>query len=53
MCHLQPEALLPFVGHPTLRDGSWGLSSDRKNHAAYDLLPLGKPPFNYPSRPPT
>jgi hypothetical protein len=48
MCHLQPEALLPFVGHPTLRDGSWGLCSDRKNFAAYDLLPLGDPPFNYP-----
>jgi hypothetical protein len=51
MCHLEPEALRPFVGHPTLRDGTWGLCSDRKNHAAYDLLPLGKPPFNYPVKP--
>jgi hypothetical protein len=49
MCQLQPEALLPFVGHPALRRGSWGLCSDRKNHAAYDLLPLGDPPFNYPA----
>lgn len=48
MCHLQPEALLPFVGHPSLRDGSWGLCGDRKNIAAYDLLPLGDPPFNHP-----
>lgn len=47
MCQLQPDSLLPFVGHPTLRDGSWGMCSDRKNHAAYDLLPLGKPPWNY------
>jgi hypothetical protein len=53
MCNLQPEALLPFVGHPTLRDGSWGLCSDRKNFAAYDLLPLGDPPFNYPTSKPS
>lgn len=48
MCQLEPEALRPFVGHPTLRDGTWGLCSDRKNIAAWDLLPLGDPPFNHP-----
>jgi len=48
MCHLEPEALRPFIGHPTLRDGTWGLCSDRKNVAAWDLLPLGDPPFNHP-----
>jgi hypothetical protein len=48
MCQLEPEALRPFVGHPTLNDGTWGLCSDRKNIAAWDLLPLGDPPFNHP-----
>ena len=48
MCQLEPEALIPFVGHPTLRDGTWGLCSDRKNIAAWDLLPFGDPPFNHP-----
>jgi hypothetical protein len=48
MCQLEPEALRPFIGHPTLRDGTWGLCSDRKNIAAWDLLPIGDPPFNHP-----
>lgn len=48
MCQLEPEALRPLIGHPTLRDGTWGLCSDRKNIAAWDLLPLGDPPFNHP-----
>lgn len=48
MCQLEPEALRPFIGHPTLKDGTWGLCSDRKNIAAWDLLPLGDPPFNHP-----
>jgi hypothetical protein len=48
MCHLEPEALRPLIGHPTLRDGTWGLCSDRKNIAAWDLVPLGEPPFNHP-----
>jgi hypothetical protein len=48
MCQLEPEALRPFVGHPRLQDGTWGLCSDRKNIAAWDLLPLGDPPFNHP-----
>jgi len=48
MCQLEPEALRPFIGHRTLKDGSWGLCSDRKNIAAWDLLPLGDPPFNHP-----
>lgn len=48
MCQLDPEALRPFIGHPALKDGTWGLCSDRKNIAAWDLLPLGDPPFNHP-----
>ena len=48
MCQLEPEAVRPFIGHPTLKDASCGLCSDRKNIAAYDLLPLGDPPFNHP-----
>ena len=47
MCHLEPNALRPLVGHPTLREGTWGLCSDRKNAEAWDLLPLGNPPWNY------
>jgi hypothetical protein len=47
MGHLQPEALRPFVGHPTLRSAAIGLGSDRKNADAWDLLPLGPKPFNY------
>ena len=40
MPQLEPEALRPLVGHPTLRYGVWGLGSVRKNDAAYELLPL-------------
>ena len=40
MPQLEPEALRPLVGHPTLRFGVWGLGSVRKNDAAYELLPL-------------
>lgn len=47
MGHLQPEALKPFVGHPTLRRARIGLGSDRKNADAWDMLPLGPRPFNY------
>jgi hypothetical protein len=47
MCHLDPIALRPLVGHPSLRKGIWGLCSDRKNAEAWDLLPLGDPPWNY------
>jgi hypothetical protein len=47
MCQLEPEALRPLVGHPTLRRGIWGLCSDRKNAEAWELLPLGDPPWNY------
>lgn len=47
MCQLQPGSLRPLVGHPTLRRGIWGLCSDRKNAEAWELLPLGDPPFNY------
>jgi len=48
MTHLGPESLRPLVGHPTLRRGVWGFGSTRKNVAAYDLLPLGDPPYGYP-----
>jgi hypothetical protein len=44
MCQLEPEDLRPFVGHATLQHGTWGLCSERKNSAAYRLLPFGYPP---------
>ncbi len=47
MRHLLPEALRPFVGHPSLRAGIWGLGSSRKNFVAQDLLPLPPEPFGY------
>jgi internalin A len=47
MCHLEPMALRPLVGHPSLRKGIWGLCSDRKNAEAWELVPLGDPPWNY------
>jgi len=47
MCQLDPATLQPLVGHPTLRKGIWGLCSDRKNAEAWQLLPLGDPPWNY------
>jgi hypothetical protein len=49
MRQLDAESLRPLVGHPTLRAGVWGLSSDRKNIAAQDLLPLPPEPWNYPA----
>ena len=49
MRQLQPEALRPLLGHPTLRRGIWGLGSTRRNIAAYDLLPLGGPPYGHPA----
>ena len=48
MNQLTPASLAPLIGHPTLRSGVWGLGSTRKNIAAYDLLPLGDPPFGHP-----
>lgn len=48
MSQLTPESLAPLVGHPTLRRGIWGFGSTRKNVAAYDLLPLGDPPYGHP-----
>jgi internalin A len=47
MCQLEPSALRPLVGHPTLRRGIWGLCGHRKNAEAWDLLPLGDPPYDY------
>ena len=49
MPHLDAESLRPLIGHPTLRRGVWGFGSTRKNVAAYDLLPLGDPPYGHPS----
>ncbi len=49
MPHLSPDSLRPFIGHPTLRRGIWGFGSTRKNVAAYDLLPLGDPPYGHPT----
>jgi hypothetical protein len=47
MCQLEPDALRPMVGHPTLRHAIWGLCSDRKNAEAWEILPQGDPPWNY------
>jgi hypothetical protein len=47
MGHAGPEILRPFVGHPTLRAGTWGFGSGRKNFAAQDLLPLPPEPYRY------
>jgi hypothetical protein len=38
--HAAPEVIRPFIGHPTLREGTWGFGSTRKNFAAQDLLPI-------------
>lgn len=38
--NLQPEVLLPLVGHPTLRSADLGFGSLRKNVRARELLPL-------------
>ncbi|MBT8479593.1 MAG: hypothetical protein KJO06_11785 [Gemmatimonadetes bacterium] len=43
MGHLEPEAVLPFVDHPTLRAAVLGLGSMKKNEAAAELLPLPNP----------
>jgi internalin A len=43
MPQLEPEALRPLVGHPTLKYGVWGLGSVRKNDAAHEVLPLPPP----------
>jgi hypothetical protein len=40
MPHLQPSALQPFVGHPTLKSVKIGLGSIKKNEAAQKLLNL-------------
>jgi hypothetical protein len=50
MPQLEVEALRPLLGHPTLHRGRWGLGSTRKNIAAFELLPLGDPPYGYPTR---
>ncbi len=47
MPQLGPESLRPLVGHPTLRRGIWGFGSLRRNAAAYDVLPLGDPPYGH------
>lgn len=43
MGNLEPEAVLPFVGHPTLQAAVLGLGGKRKNKAAAELLPLPYP----------
>jgi hypothetical protein len=43
----RPDILRPFIGHPTLRAGIWGLGSSRRNFAAQDLLPLPPEPYGY------
>lgn len=49
MPQLSPDSLRPLIGHPTLRRGTWGFGSTRRNIAAYDLLPLGNPPYGHPA----
>lgn len=49
MAQLEPASLRPLIGHPSLRRGIWGFGSTRKNAAAYDLLPLGEPPYGHPA----
>jgi internalin A len=48
MPQLDAESLRPLVDHPSLRRGVWGFGSTRRNVAAYDLLPLGDPPYGHP-----
>lgn len=48
MPQLGPESLRPLIGHPTLRRGIWGFGSVKRNAAAYDVLPLGDPPYDWP-----
>jgi hypothetical protein len=43
MRNLEPEAVAPFVGHPTLKAAVLGLGSRKKNEAAAALLPLPYP----------
>ena len=40
MRHLQPEALRPLVGHPTLTSLIAGFGSAKKNDAAHALIPV-------------
>lgn len=47
MRQLEPEALRPLVGHPTLARGIWGLGSTRKNAEAWEILPFGQVPYEY------
>jgi internalin A len=52
MPHLKPEALRPFVGHPTLKRATVGLGSIKKNDAVQKLLGLphvvtGKADFDF------
>ena len=47
MPHLQPDALAPLVGHPTLRAASIGLGSQRNNDRARHLVDL--PPARWRS----
>jgi hypothetical protein len=38
--HASPEIVRPFVGHPTLKEATWGFGSIAKNEAAQELVPL-------------
>lgn len=40
MAHLQPDAFLPLIGHPTLESLRYGLGSRRKNDAVERLIDL-------------
>ena len=47
MGHLEPAALEPLIGHPTLRRGLWNIGSMRKTYEAHDVLPIAPEPFGY------
>ena len=47
MGHLEPAALRPLIGHPTLRRGHWNIGSLRKTFEAHDVLPIAPEPFGY------
>jgi hypothetical protein len=47
MPQVEPEALRPLAGHPTLRRAHWNIGSLKKTFEAHDVLPLPPEPFGY------
>lgn len=46
--NLEIETLRPLAGRPTLTRGIWGVGTRAKNHALYEILRVGQPPFDHP-----